>query len=66
MKKHVFQDKFPISVWEKIYLILSRAKEMMDRANEILGFNIIKLMFEGSEQDLMQTKVLNQLYSFIA
>ncbi|HHW59171.1 MAG: ACP S-malonyltransferase [Bacteroidales bacterium] len=44
MGKDLF-DHFPI------------AKEMMDRANEILGFNIIKLMFEGSEQDLMQTKV---------
>jgi [acyl-carrier-protein] S-malonyltransferase len=33
------------------------AKEMMDKANEILGFDILKIMFEGTEQDLMQTKV---------
>ncbi|HPZ35701.1 MAG TPA: ACP S-malonyltransferase [Bacteroidales bacterium] len=33
------------------------AKEMMNKANEILGFDILKIMFEGTEQDLMQTKV---------
>ncbi|HOK22116.1 MAG TPA: ACP S-malonyltransferase, partial [Bacteroidales bacterium] len=30
---------------------------MMNKANEILGFDILKIMFEGTEQDLMQTKV---------
>lgn len=33
------------------------AKDMMNKANEILGFDILKIMFEGTEQDLMQTKV---------
>lgn len=33
------------------------AKEIMNKANEILGFDILKIMFEGTEQDLMQTKV---------
>jgi [acyl-carrier-protein] S-malonyltransferase len=33
------------------------AKEMFEKANEILGFRITDLMFEGTEEDLRQTKV---------
>jgi [acyl-carrier-protein] S-malonyltransferase len=33
------------------------AKEMFEEANDILGFNITKIMFEGTEEDLKQTKV---------
>ena len=33
------------------------AKEMMDKANEILGFEITKVMFEGTDEELRQTKV---------
>lgn len=33
------------------------AKEMFDKANEILGFNITDLMFDGTDEDLRQTKV---------
>ena len=33
------------------------AKEMFDKANEILGFRITDLMFDGTEEDLRQTKV---------
>lgn len=33
------------------------AREMFDKANEILGFNITELMFNGTEEDLKQTKV---------
>jgi [acyl-carrier-protein] S-malonyltransferase len=33
------------------------AKSMLDRANEILGFNITEIMFNGSEEELKQTKV---------
>lgn len=33
------------------------AKEMFETANEILGFRITDLMFEGTEEDLRQTKV---------
>ena len=34
-----------------------KAKEMFERANEILGFRISDIMFSGSEEDLKQTKV---------
>jgi [acyl-carrier-protein] S-malonyltransferase len=33
------------------------AKEMFEKANEILGFRITELMFEGTDEDLRQTKV---------
>lgn len=33
------------------------AKEMFEKANEILGFRITDLMFDGTEEDLRQTKV---------
>lgn len=33
------------------------AKEMFDEANEVLGFRITDVMFEGSADDLKQTKV---------
>ncbi len=38
-------DKFPV------------AKEMFEKANQILGFRITDLMFNGPEEDLKQTKV---------
>lgn len=33
------------------------AKELFNKANAILGFNITDIMFEGTEEDLRQTKV---------
>ena len=33
------------------------ARELFERANEILGFRITDIMFEGSKEDLRQTKV---------
>lgn len=33
------------------------AKELFDKADEILGFSITKIMFEGTDEELRQTKV---------
>ena len=33
------------------------AQELFEKANDILGFNITDIMFEGSKEDLMETKV---------
>ncbi|WP_062056311.1 ACP S-malonyltransferase [Aquimarina longa] len=33
------------------------AKELFDKANDILGFEITKIMFEGTKEELTQTKV---------
>ena len=34
-----------------------QARDMMNRANEILGFHLTDIMFEGSDEDLKQTRV---------
>lgn len=34
-----------------------KARQMLERANEILGFRITDIMFEGTAEDLKQTKV---------
>ena len=40
-----------------LYESNATAKAMFDQANEILGFNITDVMFEGSAEDLKQTKI---------
>lgn len=35
----------------------SEAKALFEKANQILGFDITKIMFEGSEEELKQTRV---------
>ncbi|MCI5057679.1 MAG: ACP S-malonyltransferase [Flavobacteriales bacterium] len=38
-------------------LYASPAKEIFDKANDILGFDIAKIMIDGTKEDLQQTKV---------
>lgn len=40
-----------------LYENFPQAKALFDNANKILGFDITKIMFEGSDEDLKQTKV---------
>lgn len=42
---------------KELYESNDLAKQMLERANEILGFRITDIMFEGSAEDLKQTKV---------
>lgn len=42
---------------KELYESSKLAAEMFEKANEILGFRITDIMFEGSEEDLTQTKV---------
>lgn len=42
---------------KELYESSPEAKSMMEKANEILGFRITDIMFEGSDEDLRQTKV---------
>lgn len=42
---------------KELYETLPLAKELFEQANEILGFRITDLMFEGSDEELKQTKV---------
>ncbi len=59
MKAYVFPGQgaqFP-GMGKDLYENSPEAKELFDKANEILGFNITDIMFEGSVDDLKQTKV---------
>lgn len=42
---------------KELYNSNPKAKELYDKANEILGFSITDIMFEGTAEDLKQTKV---------
>lgn len=59
MKAYVFPgqgSQFP-GMGKDLYESNSEAKAMFDKANEILGFNITDIMFNGTDEDLKQTKV---------
>ncbi|MCW8980468.1 MAG: ACP S-malonyltransferase [Altibacter sp.] len=42
---------------QDLYEASAKAKELFDQANDILGFNITKIMFEGTADALKETKV---------
>ncbi len=45
-----------VGMGKKLYDEYPEARKLMERANEILGFSITKLMFEGPEKELTETK----------
>ena len=49
-------SQFP-GMAKELYETNPTAREMFDRANEILGFDITGIMFDGTAEDLKQTKV---------
>lgn len=59
MKAYVFpgQGAQFTGMGKDLYESSPKVKEMFDKANEILGFRITDIMFEGSSDDLKQTKV---------
>jgi [acyl-carrier-protein] S-malonyltransferase len=46
-----------VGMGKDLYDNSPKAKEMFEKANEILGFRITDLMFSGTDEDLRQTKV---------
>ena len=46
-----------VGMGKELYETSPRAKELFEQANDILGFRITDLMFEGTDEDLKQTKV---------
>ncbi len=59
MKAFVFpgQGAQFVGMGKDLYENSPLAKEMFEKANEILGFRITNLMFAGTDEDLKQTKV---------
>ena len=59
MKAFVFpgQGAQFVGMGKDLYENNPLAKEMFEKANEILGFRITDLMFAGTDEDLRQTKV---------
>ena len=46
-----------VGMGKDLYETSALAKDLFEKANEILGFRITDLMFEGTDEDLRQTKV---------
>ena len=46
-----------VGMGKNLYETQSLAKELFEKANDILGFRITDMMFDGTDEDLRQTKV---------
>ena len=59
MKAYVFpgQGAQFVGMGKELYESSDKAKQLFEKANDILGFRITDLMFNGTEEDLRQTKV---------
>ena len=59
MKAYIFpgQGAQFVGMGKDLYEQSEKARELFEQANEILGFRITDLMFEGADEDLKQTNV---------
>ncbi len=59
MKAYIFpgQGAQFTGMGQDLYETSAKAKELFQQANDILGFDITKIMFEGSADELKETKV---------
>ncbi|HPE83242.1 MAG TPA: ACP S-malonyltransferase, partial [Aequorivita sp.] len=59
MKAYIFpgQGAQYSGMGKDLYENSKKAKELFQQANEVLGFDITKIMFEGTADELKETKV---------
>jgi [acyl-carrier-protein] S-malonyltransferase len=59
MKAYIFpgQGAQFVGMGKDLYEKSEQARELFEQANELLGFRITDIMFEGTDEDLKQTKV---------
>ena len=59
MKAYIFpgQGAQFVGMGKDLYEGSSLGKELFEKANDILGFRITDLMFDGTDEDLRQTRV---------
>lgn len=59
MKAYVFPGQASqfVGMGKDLYESSALAKDLFEQANDILGFRITEVMFEGSDEDLKETKV---------
>mgnify|MGYP003548719248 CR=1 FL=1 len=59
--KHAYvfpgQGSQAVGMGKDIYENVAEARELFEKANEILGFRITDIMFSGTPEELKQTKV---------
>lgn len=59
MKAYIFpgQGAQFVGMGRNLFENSSKAKDLFEQANQILGFSITEIMFNGTDEDLKQTKV---------